>query len=360
MTLSWVAVNANTGQMIADLPDLELSGMFGCTLMRYESQTASLPVSSAPENWVQATRPGAVWVVCLDDDGVTPLWGGMVVDRERGDGVNVPLSLATPEAYFDRRYVGDVSFAGYPQNLMVRDLVNLYAKTGALRGIPIRVQVVGGNGVGRDRTYKDSEDKTLYSVLGELNGLIGGPEWTVGWENVNNLITPVLYVGDRIGRPAPVGLGPAAQFDMPGAVSKVRLKESWTSALGANRVMATSSGMDDARPQSDPYSNTTDLRPTFEHRWSPSTSITKVSTLNDHASRALAAMKDGGLGLEITANRVESQRLGTDWSIGDDIGFDIHSPEFPDGLSGVARVVGWRMDAKTIQPLVDVTEIGGI
>lgn len=360
MTLSWVAVNANTGQMIADLPDLALSGMFGCTLMRYESQTASLPISSAPENWVQATRPGAVWVVCLDDDGVTPLWGGMVIDRERGGGVDVTLALATPEAYFDRRFVGDVSFNSYPQNLIVRDLVNLYAKTGTLRGIPIRVEVVGGNGVGRDRTYKDIEDKTLYSVLGEMSGLDGGPEWTVGWENVNNLITPVFYVGDRIGRSAPAGLGPAAQFYLPGSVSTAKLKESWTSDMGANRVMATSSGMDDARPQSDPYSNTTDLRPTFERRWSPSTSIKLKSTLNNHAARGLQALKNGGVGLELTANREESQKLGKEWFIGDDIGFDITSPEFPTGLSGVARVVGWRMDATTIQPLVDVTAIGGI
>lgn len=360
MTLSWVAVNVNNGQMIADLPELTLRGTFGCTMMRYETQAASLPALSAPPNWRQATRPGAVWLVCLDDDGTTPLWGGMVIDRETDHTGQVQLALATPEAYFDRRFVGDRTYTGTAQNLIAKDLVEAYVKTAAMAGIAIRVQVVGGNGTPRDRSYKAVEDKTVYSVLGDLAGVIGGPEWTVGWENVNNLITPVFYVGNRIGVPAPSGLGPAAQFYLPGSVSSASVKESYTSQLGANRVIAVSSGVDDARPQSSQKSNTTDLRPSFEYRWSPSTSITDTSTLDAHADRALAAMKDGGLGLEITANRAEAPKLGRDWSIGDDIGFDLISPAWPDGIYGVGRCVGWRMDANIIQPLIDVTAIGGI
>lgn len=358
--LSWVAVNANTGAMIADLTDLKPSGMFGCTMMRYETQTVSLPLSSAPENWESATREGAVWIVCLDDDGVTPLWGGMVIDNETSHGGTVELSLATPEAYFDRRYVGDATYTATAQNLIAKDLVEDWAKTGTLRGIPIRVQIVGGNGQVRDKTCKDSEDKTLYSILQDFSGIIGGPEWTVGWENVNNLITPVFYVGDRVGAAAPVGLGPAAQFTLPGSVTSAKLKKSYTSQMGANRVIAVSSGVDAARPQSAPQSDATDLRPTFEYRWTPSTSITETSTLNDHASRALIAMKNGGIGLEITANRQEAPKLGRDWFIGDTIGFDLVSPAWPNGIVGTGRAVGWRMDENTIQPLIDLTSIGGI
>ena len=360
MTLSWVSVNANTGQMIADLTDLQMRGMFGCTMMRYETQTASLPLDRAPENWRNATRPGAVWIVCLDDDGATPLWGGMVLERRTTHNGPVELSLATPEAYLDRRYVGNRNYTAGAQNLIVQEIIEAYVKSGALNGIPVRVQVVGGNGVPRARQFKDVEDKTVYSVLGDLAGVIGGPEWTMGWENVNNLITPVFYVGDRIGRSAPSGLQPAARFYLPGSVNSAELSESYTSQLGANRVLAVSSGVDDARPQSSFKSNTTDLRPTFEYRWTPSTSITETSTLDAHADRALAAMKDGGLGLEITASRQEAPRLGKDWFIGDDIGFDLTAPAWPDGIYGVGRVVGWRMDADTIQPLIDLTSIGGI
>ncbi|QOT15871.1 hypothetical protein [Paenarthrobacter sp. YJN-5] len=360
MTLSWVAVNVNNGQMIADLPELQLRGMFGCTMMRYETQTASLPALSAPPNWRQATRPGAVWIVCLDDDGSTPLWGGMVIDRRTNHAGQVELSLATPEAYFDRRYVGNRTYTGTAQNLIAKDLIESYVATAAMAGIALRVQVVGSNGTARDRSYKAVEDKTVYSVLGDLAGVIGGPEWTVGWENVNNLITPVFYVGNRIGRSAPTGLKPAAQFYLPGSVTSAELGESYTSQLGANRVIAVSSGVDDARPQSSQKANTTDMRPAFEYRWSPSTSITDTATLDAHADRALAAMKDGGLGLEITANRAEAPRLGKDWFVGDDIGFDLTGPAWPDGIYGTGRCVGWRMDANTIQPLIDVTAIGGI
>lgn len=361
MTLSWVAVNANTGAVIADLTDLELSGMFGCTMMRYETQTASLPLSSAPQGWVNATRPGAVWIVCLDDDGQTPLWGGMVIDRETSHGGFVDLSLATPEAYLDRRYVGDVTYTATAQNLIAKDLVEDWAKTTeSVRGIPIRVQIVGGNGQLRDKEYKVTQDKTLYSALDEFSGIIGGPEWTIGWENVNSLITPVFYVGDRVGATAPAGLGPAAQFTLPGSVSSAKIKESYTSQAGANRVIAVSSGVDAARPQSDVQSNATDLRPTFEHRWTPNTDIKLISTLNEHAQRALAAMKNGSIGLELTANRSEAPKLGHEWFIGDEIGFDLVSPAWPNGISGTGRAVGWRMDANTIQPLIDVTSIGGI
>jgi hypothetical protein len=244
--------------------------------------------------------------------------------------------------------------------LIAKDLVEDWAKTGALRGIPIRVQIVGGNGEPRDRTYKDNEDKSLYTVLGDLSGVIGGPEWTVGWEHVNSLITPVFYVGDRVGAAAPVGLGPAAQFHLPGSVTSAKLKESYTSSLGANRVIAVSSGVDDARPQSAPQADATDLRPTFEYRWTPSTSIKETETLNDHAARALTAMRNGGIGLELTANRTEAPKLGRDWFIGDEIGFDLVAPAWPDGITGTGRAVGWRMDANTIQPLIDVTSIGGI
>ena len=170
----------------------------------------------------------------------------------------------------------------------------------------------------------------------------------------------MFYVGDRVGAAAPADLNPAAQFYLPGSVTGAKLKESYTSQLGANRVIAVSSGVDEARPQSAPQTDSTDLRPTFEHRWTPSTSIKETATLEAHAKRALARMKNGGIGLEMTANRDEAPKLGRDWFIGDDIGFDLTSPAWPNGIDGIGRAVGWRMNANTIQPLIDVTSIGGI
>lgn len=363
--LSWLAVNANTGQIIADLTNLRADGALKATLMRYESQTATLPMDGAPPNWRPATRKGAVFLVALDEpdenNNQRPLWGGLVVRRNRQVGGGVKMSLVTAEAYFDRVYVGSEKFAAMPQNIIVKTLVEKYAKTGTLRGLPIRVEIIGGDGAPRDQAYSDADDKTLYAVLTDLSGLLGGPEWTIRWEWVNtSTLGLVLTVSDRIGRSAPAGLGPAAQFYLPGSVTDAELEEGYGADEGANDVMAVSSGVEGARPQSPRQTNTADLRPRFEYRWTPSTSISKTDTLTSHAQRALAAMKDGTVALTMTANREEAPGLGVDWALGDDVGFDITAPEFPDGLSGTARAVGWELTDTTITPLVDVTAIEGI
>jgi hypothetical protein len=280
----------------------------------------------------------------------------MVIRRTRVPGGGVKLSLVTAEGYFDRVYVGDHSFAGVGQNTIVQALVDAYAS-----GLPVRVEVVGGDGVPRDRTFADTDDKTLYSVLTDLSGVLGGPEWTVRWEWVDERqLGLVLTVADRVGSPPPTGLEPAAQFYLPGSVTEAELVEGYGSDEGANDVMAVSSGVEDARPQSPHQMNSADLRPRFEYRWTPSTSISDVDTLTSHAQRALSAMQDGSLALAITANREEAPKLGRDWRIGDDIGFSIEAPEFPDGLVGTARCVGWELTDTTITPLVDVTDIEGV
>lgn len=372
--LSWVSVNANDGSIIADLPTLKVDGALKRTLMRYESQTASLPLgnpddpddpSRPPENWKQATRKGAVFLVALDEadenNSRRPLWGGMVIRRNTAHEGDVKLSLVTAEGYFDRVYVGNIKFAGIPQNTIVRTLVETYAKTGVKRGLPIRVEIAGGTGVARGKEYTDAEDKTLYSVLTELSGMLGGPEWTVGWEWVNSsTLGLVLTVGDRIGSPPPAGIGPAAQFYMPGSVNTVELDEGYGADEGANDVVAVSSGVDDARPQSAPQTNTADLRPRFEYRYTPDTNVNVSETLTSHAQRALAAMKEGTVALSFTANRAEAPKLDRDWRIGDDIGFDLTAAAWPDGITGTARCVGWELTDTTIRPLIDATNIEGI
>lgn len=359
--LSWVSVNANNGSIIADLPTLKAEGALKQTLMRYESATVRLPMDEAPGNWRQATRKGAVFLVALDEatDGEArgvPLWGGLVIRRTRTVGAGVEMSLATAEAYFDRVYVGDHNYRGAGQNGIIQQLVAIYGT-----GLPLRVELLDGGGTPRDRTYRDSEDKTLYSVMTDLSGILGGPEWTVGWEWVDDQrLGLVLYVGSRIGRSAPAGLNPAAQFHLPGDVSSAELVEDFGADAGANDIMAVSTGTEDARPQSQHQTNPNDFRPRFEFRWTPSTSITNVDTLTSHAQRALEAMKDGTVALTLTANREEAPKLGRVWRIGDDIGFDIESPEFPDGLTGTARAVGWELTNTQITPLIDVTAVKGV
>jgi hypothetical protein len=360
MSLSYIAVDINTGSIIADLPDAIFQGAMPQTLMRYESQTAEIPLDSAPSNWLTATRPGSAAIICLSGDAVTPLWGGHITTRTTDETGNITVSLATAEAYLDRVYVGDEKFLATDQNTIIQNLVTKYiARPG---GIPIRVQIVGPAGTVRDRAYADTDDKTIYSLLGELSGVVGGPEWTIGWEYAAGLYTPVLYVGNRIGADITAGLGPNVVFNMPGPVTKASLVESFAAGAGANTVIATSTGMGGARPQSVPQVPVTGTngRPIYEYRFSPATQITVTDTLTSHAQRALASMQNGSTALTIQASRQEAPRLSRDWSLGDTIGFDLTSAAWPDGIQGNARAIGWQLDDNTIVPILDASTIGGL
>jgi len=356
--LEWIATDMRTGEVIADLPDLDGEGSSPITILqtmgRYETANAMLPLPTAPENWDYATTAGAAALVLLQDD--IPIWGGFVNRRTRGVGDTISLTLATYEAYFDRRYLGDVTFTQVGQNSIVQSLVNSYAAAGPNGGIPIRVQIVnGGAGKLRDRTYYDKDDKTLYSALQDIAGVINGPEWTIGWEHLTNpeRYTPVLYVGDRLGASLPAGLMPLATFEMPGHLTAAELFEDFTSAAGATSVMAYSSGQGDTRPQSPKLTSTDPRRPTFEYRFSPSSSITDIDTLTGHAQGKLAQLAGGTTTVSLAAFIPDAPQLGVDWNLGDDVGFQLGGldssgkdtvPAFPGGRVGVARVIGWEIE----------------
>lgn len=397
MTLSWVSVDARTGNVIADVPDLTVDRV-GQVLGTYTSATATLPLPTAPEGWERATLHGGACMVLLDDVGgayANPIWGGMVTSRKRGSGDTVSLSLASIEAYLDRCYVGDWTYTATGQNTIVADLVERFVTT-----IPIRVQIVGGFGAQTDRAYKDADDKTVLSAITELAGVEGGPEWTVGWEwqHSPERLTPVLYVGDRIGVTPAAGLSTAATFDMPGCVTQVELSEDFTSGKGATDVMATSTATSGVRPQSPHQAAAQTQRPSFQFRYSPSTSITDTATLTTHAQQALALMADGAKALSLTAAVESAPRLGVDWSIGDDVGYSIGGliddprtviatdvyvdtytdvygatarvrvnpngidsvPAFPGGLVGTARCLGWEMtltEPLLVTPILELEEV---
>jgi len=357
--LSWVATNANNGSIITDLPNLRVDGALKRTIGRHESQTATLPLDGAPSNWRTATRKKSVFLVALsepleNEPRGEPVWGGMVTERTTSHEEGVKLSMATAEDYLNDRYVGDETYVSWEQNDIVEDLVVKYVATD---GIPIRVVKMAGPNPTRDRTYLDKDDKTVYALLEELSGVIGGPEWTIGWEWVDELsLGLVLYVGGRLGSAAPAGLGPASWFHLPGNATNAELVEGYRRGEGANDVMAVSSGSADARPQSSHHTAPTDGRPKIELRWSPSTSITDIGTLEGHAERALTGLQAGTVALSITANREES----TPFQLGDDVGFDLTSWAWPDGITGTARVLGIEWTDTTITPVLDVTGIEGI
>jgi len=403
MTLTWLAVDARTGGVLADLPDLDVPKV-SRSICRYDSTTATLPVPTAPDGWQLATREGGAVMILLDD--TQPIWGGLVTQCVPGSGDTIPMSLATEESYLDRRYVGDVTYTGVGQNAIVADLIARYVATGPLGGIPIRVVQVGGAGTLRDRSYTDASDKSIYSVLTELAGVVGGPEWTIEWEHLTSpeRYCPVLYVGARIGTQVMAGMAPSAVFDLPGCITEMTNPRDYSAGKGANDVMATSSATADVRPQSPHQLAPDDGRPTYEHRFTPSTSITDVSTLTDHAQAALASLAPGASAVTLSAAVVAAPKLGVDWQLGDDVGYQIGGleadprarwtpgysdafsdiftdifggtptgvmdktlvnsngrdsvPAFPGGVSGVARCYAWEMTLG-VTPIVTPTLVDG-
>jgi hypothetical protein len=362
-SLEWVSTEMRTGLVIADLPDLGVTSL-AQTLGRYESVTATLPLPTAPENWDRATLEGAATLVLLQD-GV-PIWGGFVSKRARDEGDLLSLSLMTLEGYLDRRYVGDETFTAVGQNSIVATLVESLIVDGVVPGIPLRVQfTTASEGMARDRQFFDTDDKTVYSAIQDLAGVIGGPEWTIGWEHLANpeRYTPVLYVGDRVGVPITAGLGAAATFEMPGAVSSFEFSEDFGVGKGANSVMAFSSGQGTLRPQSEKQTVSDVSRPTFEYRYSPSSSITVIETLTGHAQGKLGQLTGGTVTVGMTAILSDAPKLGVDWFIGDDVGYVIGGvdsagvdtvPAFPGGLKGIARPIGFQIDLSGIPTITPV------
>ncbi len=353
----WLATAFKTGEVIADLTQSVDVRTIKKTRGKYETTTATLNLPDAPENWVRASLHGATVLHCLDmttsDPTGVPIWSGYITRRPRNLGNTIDLSLATIEAYLDRRYVGDRSYPdpGTGQNTIVQDLVNLFVATGSNGGIPIRVQVVtAGSGQLRTRTYKDSSDKTVYSAVSELSGVIGGPEWTIGteWQHNPERLTFVLYVGDRIGVAAAAGLDPNPQFESPGVVNALQYMEDYSADNAGNDFMAVSTAIADQRPQSDHFVVDDPERPTFERRFTPSSSITQVSTLNGHAAKMAAAQGAGATTLSLSATTKKAPRVGVDWNVGDDLLYIVGEsgpvPAFPGGQHGTVRAEGWQLD----------------
>jgi hypothetical protein len=357
VTDTWLAIEARTGAVITEMPLLTIEGdTIKQTIGRYETATAHLPVSAdvVPAEWKRATKKGAAFLIFVEDNPLdargVPRWGGMVTRRRRNETDTVDLDLITVEGYLDRRYTGDLTFAATGQNTIAATLFGIVVDgAGGDNGIPLRVvNLDGAVGTLRDKTYKDQDDKSVYSALTEFMGILGGPEWTIGLEWVDAThIGFVAYVGARIGASPIAGLMPNASFDLPGNVSNFELAEDYGAGNGATDVMAVSSGEGTARPQSTHMISADVDRPSFEYRFTPSTSITDVATLNSHASDELAVVQGGTSTLTLKAQLDAAPKLGTDWNLGDDVSYDIDGsvPAFgPDGISGTARVGGLGAD----------------
>jgi hypothetical protein len=377
-----VACDFTTGNLLADLPDLTMQSPLRQTLCQYEQNTLSLPISTAPTDWLYLTRPEAVNLIALDENNM-PVWGGPIVQRSRSEGDQVTLSVSTGEGYFDRRFISPAVsstvittadygyYSAWDQCQLAADLVTRYAQTGTKPGMPLRVVWTPSAQPGRTHIYSDSDDKTLYSGLQDLSSILNGPEWTITWEWQHNpeRITPVFSVADRLGRAVNAGMLPNAAFYMPGSVISVTVLEDYSSGKGANDITAVGAGQGNSRPSARQVATNFGGRPTIEYRFNvPAVgqlTVAQIAALGVYAGQALTFMGAGAQSVTLTSTIEGAPVLGQDWNLGDDIGYQIGGldgngvdlvPAFPGGFSGVARTVALERTDTTIAPILWVPD----
>lgn len=341
----FLAVSLTSGIVLAELPDLQVTKLS----YRFEettSETMMLPWRNIPSNWSEATIPYGVAILLVR--GSTVLWGGIVVKRERSSESNgVSLTLATVEHYLDSVYVGDHSYANRDQCEIVKDLVSTTLKDHRF----ILSVEASPSGVRRDRTYEESSDKTLLSVLQELSNVQNGPEWCTSWRVDSGRYVPVLTVADRIGSVTPV-----TTFD-ESVMASFKVVEDYTNGYGANCVWATGSTTGEDRLRSDVMVAEQSYRPVVEHVFQPSSSITRKETLDAHASSALRQLQDGTTTVAMELNLMAAPIVYDEWEPGDVVAWTVSddSGRFAGFDHGEARVVGYDIDFSgvwTITPVI--------
>lgn len=341
----FLAVSLTSGIVLAEFPDLQISKLS----YRFEettSETVMLPWRNIPSNWSEATIPYSTAILLVR--GSTVLWGGIIVKRERTlQGEGLSLTLATVEHYLDSVYVKDHTYSNRDQCEIVKDLVST-----TLEGHRFTLSVeASGSSIRRDRTYEESSDKTLLSVLQELSNVQNGPEWCTLWRIDNSRYLPVLTVADRIG-----SLTPVTTFD-ESVMTSFRVLEDYTNGYGANMVWAVGSTTGEDQLRSDVMVAEQSYRPVVEHVVRPSSSITQKETLNAHASASLQQLRDGTNTMSMTLSLLAAPIVYEEWRPGDVVAWTVRDDagRFAGFDHGEARVVGYDIDfsgAWTITPVL--------
>ena len=93
MDLTWLGCAATTGEVIAELPGLVVTGALQQVIGAYSTLSATLPITDGVSpDWVAATEPNGSYLVLLADG--EPVDGYLVTKRDSTDGDTVALGLA--------------------------------------------------------------------------------------------------------------------------------------------------------------------------------------------------------------------------------------------------------------------------
>lgn len=356
--LSWVGVSLLTGQIIADLPGIELTGPLATTIGQAESTTVTLNLASTTNpDWPAATLPGGVALIAYTGEPSAPtiVYGGIVTQRVRDTSYAVTLSLSTAETYLGACYIGDYTATSKNQDAIIADLMSF--ANGASQ-IPFVLQhLPNASTFLQTVAYAAADQVTVLSALQSLSAISGGPEWTIywSWDLTAATITPTFAYGARIGTPA-AGV-PNVTVELADLLSGSTFTEDYSTGYGANSVTAVGAPPPDAANSSVPSVNATAAnlngRPLWAYSYQPDSTVSDLGILSDYVQQALTQMSNGIQPLQlILPNDLPGKRFGVDWFLGDDIGWVFEGLAFPGGVSGLARCIGYQVDHTTITPVL--------
>lgn len=354
VTLAYYACDLRTGLILEELHSLTPSGALGVRLGASSTANASLDLSGAPPGWEDATTPGRSMIVAVDQAVQQPVWAGLILTREGGTDPALTLGLATTEAYFDRRYTGDVTIAVATDQAVIMTSLGTALAVNA----PNFVFDAPAAGITLDSyTVADGDDKTILSCWQEVMGQ-GGIEFTVvpRWQDAaKTTFQLAIVIRPQVGTQSPT---PEAVFDSPGNVASYKLNESYESGKGATDVMALGNGQGATRLKSSDHQATALLGagwPSWVYRFTPQAGLDDPVQLDTHAAETLAQLSPGTNAWTIVGVASRSPRVGSDWSLGDSIRLHVTtSPRHPNGADLVERCYGWDLDpaADTITPIL--------
>ncbi|MGH3878073.1 MAG: BNR repeat-containing protein [Actinophytocola sp.] len=341
-SVRWFGCDLITGAVVVELPDL--TGTVSRVLGSYTSSGLRLPIPRSGPGTVgdkvfSVTEPGRSLLVA-EVNGI-PTWGGIVLVRKGGTDATLELGCVSLEGYLARRFVGDHSWTQQDEASVIA--AGLLADAN-VEGIGITIDAPA-TGKKRDRHYFAKDDATVYQRLRELMGVIDGPEWTIDLDWATTAKTSVVKLGrvrKRIGTVSTAKFQSTARDE-----SRYTYEEDYSEGRGANHVIATSSGEGEDRPQSDPAVDIQPQFPRWEHRFSPSSSIIKKETLDEHALAELGRRRLGARTWQIEARWDVTPRLNVDWRLGDDVEWVLRGHRHPAGVTGTGRVIGWELDVAT-------------
>ena len=333
----WQVVSFTTGEPFIELPDLQMSSVEH-RMQEYTTVEAQLPWDSIPPDWFTVVQPWRYAIVLLMNE--IPLMGWVILKNETTlDGDSVSLQLATADAYLTRCPINDVTYSNTSQTLLADDLIHRYVINGMNNAFRT---VTTASSYKRDRTYKASDNKSVYDALNELAQVINGLDWCCDWKHdaATNTYYPEIRVSDVLGRITPVvTLGVESMSDF-------KVTHDWSESAGANMVEAVSTAEGDIQPTSGWIKHNDTTRPILKYRYSPSSSITNKQTLIDHAQGKLESIKNGVTTVEMTLSLENAPQVNDVWQIGDVIGYDVSEARdrFPDDYKGWFRTIGYKLD----------------